>query len=240
MFSHVLRFSNLPIAGRLIYFLPAWVQIARDPWVLQVVQGYQIQFVCDPIQEHLPVSGHTSQANQALIDQEVQELLAKQAVQYVPFSRQNERGFVISLFVVPKKGEGHRPVINLRPLIKQLYSIRTFQNGIDSHAEDLFKQKDYLSKDLSNKKFKPSRKPNDDPLYINRHSNHPPSIIKQLPTSNNKRISALSADEQTFHESAPIYQNALNKAQQFRPQTRLHETSTTKNTQKQTTQYHLV
>ncbi len=93
--------------------------------------------------------------------------------------------------------------------------------------------------DLNNGKFKPYRKPNDDPLYINRHSNHPPSIIKQLPTSINKRISALSVDEQTFHESAPIYQNAL-KAQQFRPQTRLHEASTTKNTQKQTTQYHLV
>ncbi len=63
--------------------------------------------------------------------------------------------------------------------------------------------------DLNNGKFKPYRKPNDDPLYINRHSNHPPSIIKQLPISINKRISALSADEQTFHESAPIYQNAL-------------------------------
>ncbi len=54
------------------------------------------------------------------------------------------------------------------------------------------------------------------------------SIIKQLPTSINKRISALSADELTFHESAPIYQNALIKAQQFRPQTRLHEASSTK------------
>ncbi len=30
-----------------------------------------------------------------------------------------------------------------------------------------------------------------------------------LPTSINKRISTLLADEQTFHESAPIYQNAL-------------------------------
>ncbi len=37
--------------------------------------------------------------------------------------------------------------------------------------------------DPNNGKFKPYRKPNDDPLYINRHSNHPPSIIKQLPTS---------------------------------------------------------
>ncbi len=65
--------------------------------------------------------------------------------------------------------------------------------------------------DLNNGKFKPYRKPNDDPLYINRHSNHPPSIIKHLPTSINKRISALSADEQIFHESAPIYQNALRR-----------------------------
>ncbi len=63
--------------------------------------------------------------------------------------------------------------------------------------------------DLNNENFKPYRKPNDDPLYINRHSKHPPSIIKQLPTLINKCILALSADEQTFHESAPIYQNAL-------------------------------
>ena len=34
--------------------------------------------------------------------------------------------------------------------------------------------------DLNNAKHKPYRKPNDDPLYINRHSNHPPSITRQL------------------------------------------------------------
>ncbi len=53
--------------------------------------------------------------------------------------------------------------------------------------------------DLNNGKFIPYRKLNDDPLYINRHSNHLPKIIKKLPRSINKRISALSADEQTFH-----------------------------------------
>ena len=42
--------------------------------------------------------------------------------------------------------------------------------------------------DLNNAKHKPYRKPNDDPLYINRHSNHPPSITRQLPTAINKRI----------------------------------------------------
>ena len=63
--------------------------------------------------------------------------------------------------------------------------------------------------DLNNAKHKPYRKPNDDPLYINRHSNHPPSITRQLPTAINKRIALLSSDEQTFKESTPIYQKAL-------------------------------
>ena len=45
--------------------------------------------------------------------------------------------------------------------------------------------------DLSTGKYKPYRKPNDDPLYINKHSNHPSSILRQLPTSINKRISTL-------------------------------------------------
>ena len=66
--------------------------------------------------------------------------------------------------------------------------------------------------DLNNGKYRPYRKPNDDPLYINRYSNHPPSIIRQLPTSINKRIALLSSDEQTFTESAPAYQNALDHA----------------------------
>ena len=57
--------------------------------------------------------------------------------------------------------------------------------------------------------YKPYRKLNDDPLYINKHSNHLPSILRQLPTSINKRISTLSSDKQTFEDAAPAYQNAL-------------------------------
>ena len=63
--------------------------------------------------------------------------------------------------------------------------------------------------DLSIGKYKPYRKPNDDPLYVNKHSNHPPCILRQLPTSINKRISTLSSDKQTFEDAAPAYQNAL-------------------------------
>ena len=48
---------------------------------------------------------------------------------------------------------------------------------------------------LTTGKYKPYRKPNDNPLCIHKHSNHPPSILRQLPASINKRISTLSSDD---------------------------------------------
>ena len=62
---------------------------------------------------------------------------------------------------------------------------------------------------LHNGTFQPYRKPNDEPLYIHSQSNHPPSILRQLPSSINKRISKLSCDEPTFQAAAPAYQDAL-------------------------------
>ena len=61
--------------------------------------------------------------------------------------------------------------------------------------------------ELTTGKHKPYR--NDDPLYIHKHSNQPPSILRQLPTSINKRISTLSSDKQVFHDAVQAYQNAL-------------------------------
>ena len=43
-------------------------------------------------------------------------------------------------------------------------------------------------------KYLPYRKPNGDPLYINAKSNHPPTIIKDLPKMINKRLSDLSCN----------------------------------------------
>ena len=57
--------------------------------------------------------------------------------------------------------------------------------------------------------FKPFMKPNDTPLYVNRNSNHPPSIIKNLPAGINKRLSSISATEGVFKNAIPPYQEAL-------------------------------
>ena len=57
--------------------------------------------------------------------------------------------------------------------------------------------------DLSKGKYKPYRKPNDDPLYIDRHPNHPSRIHKQAHLTSLIKRASISG------KKAPLYQNAL-------------------------------
>ena len=66
-----------------------------------------------------------------------------------------------------------------------------------------------LTLNLTDGTYKPYHKPNDKPLYINRSSNNPPSIIRQLPLSINRRIYTLSCDKQAFDSTVPLYNDAL-------------------------------
>ena len=52
--------------------------------------------------------------------------------------------------------------------------------------------------DLINNTYSPYKKSNDNPMYINVNSNHPPSIIKQITSSINRRLSNLSSDEEVL------------------------------------------
>ena len=62
---------------------------------------------------------------------------------------------------------------------------------------------------LSNGKYYPYRKPNDKPLYIDRLSNHPPSILRQLPAAISRRLTDISHDVDVFRDAAPLYNKAL-------------------------------
>ena len=63
--------------------------------------------------------------------------------------------------------------------------------------------------DLRNNIFRPFRKPNSDPLYISKQSNHPPSILKQVPNSISRRLTDISSSEQVFQQASPQYEAAL-------------------------------
>ena len=60
--------------------------------------------------------------------------------------------------------------------------------------------------------YQPYRKTNNDPLYINSNSNHPSTIIKQIPILINKRLSHLSPNKQSFESCRTVYENALKRS----------------------------
>ena len=69
-----------------------------------------------------------------------------------------------------------------------------------------------MTLNLNNGSFKPYYKPDDIIQYINNESNHPPSIIKHLSASIEKRLSNSSSNEKIFKEAAIYYEYSLNKA----------------------------
>ena len=78
--------------------------------------------------------------------------------------------------------------------IKQEIS-KTFQhNGLKITIQANKKSIDFLdiTLDLKNNLYKPYQKQNNILLYINKHSNHPPAIIKNLPKGISNRTSTNS------------------------------------------------
>ena len=73
---------------------------------------------------------------------------------------------------------------------------------------------DYLhvTFNLTDSSYRLFNKTNNEINYIHKQSNHPPSIIKQLPLSVGRRLSKLSSNEKILNDSIPIYQEALIKA----------------------------
>ena len=65
--------------------------------------------------------------------------------------------------------------------------------------------------DLETGLYRPFRKPGDRPLYVSALSNHPPQILKNLPSGIERRLSDNSANKEIFDNAAPIYQAELDR-----------------------------
>ena len=84
---------------------------------------------------------------------------------------------------------------------------------------------DYLdvTSNLTDSSYCPFNKTNNEINYVHKQSNHPPSIIRQLPLSVERRLSKLSSIEKIFDDSTPTYQKALIKGR-LQPQVSIPET----------------
>ena len=139
-----MHINHLPLAGRLKHCLTNWELITSDPWVLETVRGLKLNFLSPPYQAHPPHQVSQTEQTKQLINLEIQGMLAKGAVQLVPPSQAGQ-GFLSTLFLVPKKGGGQRPVVNLRPLNHFLPYEHFKLEGIHM-LRDLLRKGDYLIK----------------------------------------------------------------------------------------------
>ena len=129
-------------AGRLKEHINTWKVLTKDPWVLATVEGYQIEFTSLPGQRTSPHIPHYTQDQNLLIEAEIKELLSKGAILDVTNPR---GGFSSNLFLVPKKGGGQRPVINLKCLNMFVKHQHFKMEGIHT-LRVLIRPKDWLAK----------------------------------------------------------------------------------------------
>ena len=101
------------LAGRTQEHLENWKLITLDKGILEAITGYKLDLLGNPRQTHVPLS-KTNARETELMNQEIQKLLDKGAIQQV--SGVTAEGYYSRIFLVPKKEGQYRPVINLRPL----------------------------------------------------------------------------------------------------------------------------
>ena len=103
-----------------------------------------------------------------------------------------------------------REIENIKKQICKTFSDNNLKITIEANKKCV----DYLdiTFDLRIGSFKPFTKPNNTPQYVNRHSNHPPSILRNIPEAINKRLSNISSDKASFDSAIPPYQEALKKS----------------------------
>ena len=129
-------------AGRIKGFIENWSLVTQDPWVLQVVQGFQLPLVDHPTQTLTPPELKFPTDQTKLITAEVHELLGKGAISLV---QGDAGGFISQIFIVPKKDGGYRSVINLRALNNYILEEHFKMEGFHM-VKEMIRPQDWLVK----------------------------------------------------------------------------------------------
>jgi len=132
--------TELVPAGRIQFCLPAWEQITQDPWVLEVVKGYQLKLVQIPSQIIPVTSVARPPSEHNAIKAEIQALLEKGAVRK---GHTQSNQFTSTQFVIPKKDRSLCLVINLKPLNTYMANQHFKMDGIYK-VEELLREGDWM------------------------------------------------------------------------------------------------
>ena len=98
---------------------------------------------------------------------------------------------------------------------KRKQIIQIFKScGLNITVKTSLKTVDFLDVrlDLINHTYQRYRKPNSETVCINKHSNYPPNILKELPKTINKGITDISCNQDIFDAAKSTYEQALSKS----------------------------
>ena len=125
-------------------------QLAKVNKGLDTIMGYEIEFISQPYQFKRPHPSLLSQNQQKLVSQEISEMISKGAI--TELQTPPESGFFSTLFLVPKKDGGQRPVINLKKP-QFIHTCPSFQNGGNSYPQKPVKKGRLACKDRPKGRF---------------------------------------------------------------------------------------
>ena len=103
-----------------------------------------------------------------------------------------------------------REIENIKKYICQTFNEHNLKLTIEANKKTV----NFLdvTLDLNSSTYKPYTKPGNVIQYVNRESNHPPSVLRSIPEAINKRLSNISSDKHSFDLAVPPYQEALRKS----------------------------
>ncbi len=109
-----------PLAQR----LEAWLTLpSLSRWLTRTIRlGYAIQFARRPPKFNAVLETSVAVRNAPVLREEIAVLLAKDAIEPVPPAEMRQ-GFYSPYFIVPKKGGGLRPILDLRVLNRALHKL---------------------------------------------------------------------------------------------------------------------
>ena len=108
---------NVQISGRIKHFVKKWQFLTKDQSILEIVKGYQIPFLSQPLQRQLPREIHLNLKEKSVGAEEIGNLSKNVAIEKNHMKKVSANSqFVSNLFLVKKKDGGNRSVINLKNL----------------------------------------------------------------------------------------------------------------------------
>jgi len=120
------------IGGRLKQFASQWQCITSDPFILNSVKHYKIEFENGEPQQCMPPKEiNFTQQEQEVIDMEIDKLLIKGVISETTHCPGE---YISTIFVRPKKDGGHRLILNLKNLNEHVeyhhFKMDTLQSAI--------------------------------------------------------------------------------------------------------------